>query len=68
MIQLEGKAVTAMELRQRAYDSITDDMLWVASASHGAISVDWLMDQPIRTRLRYYDEFKRIEEERDKES
>ena len=60
--------MTFMELRQNKYNSITDEMLFIASASNGAISVDWLNNQPIRTRARYFEEFKKIEDERERNS
>lgn len=55
--------ITQMEARQRDYNDITDSMVYIATSSNGSISMDWLMGQPIRLRLRYYDEFKKMEKE-----
>ena len=68
MIEVDGKMTPFRKLRENSYNAITDEMLFVASASNGAISVDWLMDQPIRTRARYFDEFKKMEEDRERNS
>lgn len=54
--------ITPMEARQREYNEIIDTMVYIATASNGSVSMEWLMSQPIRVRLRYYDEFKKMEE------
>lgn len=45
------------EIRQNMYDRIVDEAVFVARASEGAISVDWIMSQPISIRLKYVESF-----------
>lgn len=40
-------------MRQEAYDRIIDECAFIARASEGALSVDWVMQQSISTRIRY---------------
>ena len=35
------------------YDRIVDESVFIARASEGAISTEWVMSQPVSTRERY---------------
>lgn len=39
------------------YESIVDEAVFIARASEGAISTDWVMNQPISIRKKYVDSF-----------
>lgn len=41
------------QMRQLKYERIVEETLFVARASEGAISADWVMEQPIFIRARY---------------
>lgn len=45
------------ELRQMLYEKIIDQTVFIARASEGAVSADWLMEQPIFIRNKLYDQF-----------
>lgn len=45
------------EVRQRLYENIIDEALFVSRASEGAVSAEWLMNQPIFIRKKYVDSF-----------
>lgn len=45
------------EIRQSMYESIVDEAVFIARASEGAISTDWVMTQPISIRKKYVDSF-----------
>ena len=45
------------EVRQRLYENIVDEALFISRASEGAVSAEWLMDQPIFIRKKYVDSF-----------
>lgn len=53
-------------MRQAKYDSILDEVMFIARASEGAVSVEWVMDQPIAVRKKYVENFKKELEERKK--
>lgn len=52
------------EIRQSMYDNIVDEAVFVARASEGAISVDWIMQQPVSIRLKYVERFTKELKER----
>lgn len=39
------------------YENIIDETLFIARASEGAVSAEWIMDQPIFIRKKYVDSF-----------
>lgn len=45
------------EVRQRLYENIVDEALFISRASEGAVSAEWLMGQPIFIRKKYVDSF-----------
>lgn len=48
---------TCQELRQQLYENIIDETLFIARASEGAVSADWVMQQPIFIRKKYVESF-----------
>ena len=46
------------------YENIIDEAMFVARASEGAVSLEWIMDQPIFIRRKYMDEFQKELKER----
>ena len=54
-------------MRQQKYERIVDETLYVARASEGAISADWLMEQPIFIRTKYVDQLDKEMKERQKQ-
>lgn len=48
------------------YEHIVDEAVFIARASEGAISTDWIMSQPISIRKKFVDSFKEELEERKK--
>ena len=52
------------DIRQELCESILDEVLYIARASEGAISVEWIMDQPISIRKKYLEQFKEEMKER----
>ena len=63
---MHGKTTTYAELRQRLYEQIVDETLFVSRASEGAVSADWLMTQPIFIRKKYVESFTKELKEREK--
>lgn len=55
-----------MEVRQQAYENIIDETLFIARASEGAVSAEWVMDQPIFVRKKYVEAFQKELKEREK--
>ena len=48
---------TLQEVRQKIYENIVDETMFVARASEGAVSAEWLMNQPIFIRKKYVEQF-----------
>ena len=48
------------------YEGILDEVMFVSRASEGAISVEWLMSQPIFIRKKYVKSFTEELKEREK--
>jgi hypothetical protein len=64
-VQTDGEIRTFSELRQRLYENIVDETLFIARASENAVSAEWLMDQPIFIRKKYVETFKKEVKERE---
>lgn len=47
------------------YERIVDEALFIARASEGAVSTDWIMNQPIFIRKKYVDSFDKELKERE---
>ena len=62
----DGTVHTYLELRQEACRNILDEIIFIARASEGAISCDWLMNQSIAVRKHYLDSFEKELKEREK--
>ena len=54
-------------MRQQKYERIIEETTYIARASEGAISADWVMDQPIFIRTKYVEELDKEMKERQKE-
>ena len=47
------------------YESIIDESLFISRASEGAVSTEWLMNQPIFIRKKYVESFTKELKERE---
>lgn len=56
---------TPQELRRQLYESIIDETMFISRASEGALSTEWIMNQPIFIRKKYLDMMKKELEERE---
>jgi hypothetical protein len=54
-------------MRQQKYERIIDETLYVARASEGSISADWVMEQPIFIRTKYVEQLDKEMQERKKQ-
>ena len=54
-------------MRQQRYERIIDETLYIARASEGAISADWVMEQPIFIRTKYVEELDKEMQERQRQ-
>lgn len=52
-------------MRQQLYEQIIDETLFIARASEGAVSADWVMNQPIFIRKKYVESFNKELKERE---
>lgn len=52
------------ELRRQLYENIVDETLFISRASEGAVSAEWIMEQPIFVRKKYVDTFMKEVKER----
>lgn len=64
MIDVRGEKKTPQELRQRLYENVVDETLFISRASEGAVSAEWIMKEPIFIRKKYVASFTRELEER----
>ena len=62
MIEVSGELKTPQEIRQRLYENIIDEAMFITRGSEGSVSLEWLMQQPIFIRKKY---MKMMEEEID---
>ena len=58
---------TFQQMRQQRYERIIEETLYIARASEGAISADWVMEQPIFVRTKYVEELDKEMREREKQ-
>ena len=65
-IEVQGKQRTYQELRQQLYENIIDEALFIARASEGAVSAEWIMEQPIFVRKKYVKQFTAELQERER--
>ena len=66
MIEISGEWKSPQEIRQRLYENIVDEAMYIARGSEGAVTLDWLMQQPIFIRKRYLEQMKEEVKERRK--
>ena len=66
MIEISGEWKSPQEIRQRLYENIVDEAMYIARGSEGAVTHDWLMQQPIFIRKRYLEQMKEEVKERRK--
>ena len=64
-IQVQGEMKSLQEVRQKIYENIVDETMFIARASEGAVSAEWLMDQPIFIRKKYVESFTKELKERE---
>ena len=57
--------MTFHEMRQKMYETIVDETLFISRASEGSVSADWVMNQPIFIRKKYVDMFNKELKERE---
>ena len=62
---MQGKEKTYQEVRQQLYENIIDEALFISRASEGAVSAEWIMDQPVFIRKKYVDLFSKELKERE---
>ena len=55
------------QMRQQKYERIIDEAVYIARASEGAISTEWVMEQPIFVRTKYVEALDKEMQERQKE-
>jgi len=63
-IKLNGQIKTFHQMRQDRYERIIDETLFISRASEGAVSAEWVMDQPIFVRTKYVESFEKELKER----
>jgi len=61
-----NKQMSFHQMRQQKYERIIDETLYIARASEGAISAEWVMEQPIFIRAKYVEELDKEMQERQK--
>ena len=65
-IEIQGETKTFHEVRRQLYENIIDETLFIARASEGAVSAEWIMSQPIFIRKKYVESFSNELKEREK--
>jgi hypothetical protein len=53
-------------MRQQRYERIIEETIYVSRASEGAVSAEWVMEQPIFIRTKYVEELDKELQERQK--
>lgn len=64
MMKVNNEWKSFQELRQQKYERIIDEAVYIARASEGAISTDWVMEQPIFIRTKYVERLDKEMQER----
>lgn len=57
---------TELDVRQKMYENIIDETVFISRASEGALSTEWILKQPIFIRKKYVKSFTKELEERKK--
>lgn len=63
---MDSEMKTFHEMRQQKYERIIEEVLYIARASEGSISADWVMQQPIFIRTKYVEQLDKEMKERQK--
>lgn len=63
-VRVNGEWKTFHQLRQERYERIVDETLFISRASEGAVSAEWVMQQPIFIREKYVKSFEKELKER----
>lgn len=58
MIEVSGELKSPQEIRQRLYENIVDEAMYIARGAEGSVSLDWVMGQPVFIRKKYLKEMK----------
>lgn len=61
---MQGEMKTPQEIRQQLYENIIDEALFISRASEGAVSAEWVMNEPIFIRKKYVESFTKELKER----
>lgn len=64
MMKVNNEWKSFQELRQQRYERILDEVVFIARTSEGAISTDWVMEQPIFIRTKYVERLDKEMQER----
>lgn len=67
MVKVGNEWKSFHQMRQQKYERIIDETLYVARASEGAISAEWVMEQPIFIRTKYVAQLDKEMQERQKQ-
>lgn len=65
VVDVNGQLKTYQQVRQKLYESIVDETLFIARASEGAVSAEWVMSQPVFIRKKYVESFSKELKERE---
>ena len=60
MIEVSGEWKSHQEIRQRLYENIVDEAMYIARGAEGSVSLEWVMSQPVFIRKKY---LKQMEDE-----
>ena len=66
IIELPDGPKTPHELRKMLYENIVDEAMYIARGAEGAVSLDWVMDQPVFIRKKYFKQMKEEIEDRNR--
>ena len=67
MIEVQGEKKTPQQIRQQLYENIIEESMFISRASEGAVSLEWVMNQPIFIRKKYVEQFtKELKERQDR--
>lgn len=64
MIEVDGSPKTQLEIRQKMYENITNECIFISRASEGALTSEWVMEQPIFMRKKLFKSFQKELNER----
>lgn len=59
LLKVNGEFKTFHDMRQDRYERIIDETLFISRASEGAVSAEWVMEQPIFVREKYVKSFEK---------